>query len=622
MSGFVGQVHLTSCLDQIDPALISSMAQTLVHRGPDFSHTFQSSHCTLAVKGFGPKPGAGLEHASGLALAFDGKLYNASALRTELLSLGHHFCSTADEEVVQNAYLAWGNTCWIRLEGMFAAALWDPGQQAIILARDRLGKKPLVYAILPDKTLIFASEIKALLAHPDLTPRLNPVALDRLFDFGFNLAPSTFLDNVQQIMPGTFFKFGQKGSSSSSYWTLDFNRPVLNISADEAAIEFGRLLTAAVQSRSMADGPVATYLSGGIDSSSVTALYARLADHPVQSLSITFEDADYDERHFARLVAAHCGTVHHEFLCSITPEEVTDLIWHLETPLVTLLNLPLYLLSKQVRSMGFSVVLSGDGADELLGGYNYFKLVKLMHFIGRREGLGRAHLLRHMYPNLTPAQAWMQYLRLKAYPQLHPALPYRFQAFQLKGELLSDAFLEQLVPRLDERGTDIPTIPGSRPLLDQALHLETLLRLPNLTLPLADTMSMANSVELRSPFLDQHVVDFLFRVPPQYKMRGLCEKYLLKRTARTFLPPEIWQRRKQPLAPPGQWFVKKFRPMIGDLLSAKTTRAKGYFRPEYLDQMLRAFDAGSPVDYSGVLIVVFFIHLWDDLFLSRARPGC
>jgi asparagine synthase (glutamine-hydrolysing) len=216
----------------------------------------------------------------------------------------------------------------------------------------------------------------------------------------------------------------------------------------------------------------------------------------------------------------------------------------------------------------------------------------------------------------------MQYHRLKAYPITHPALPYRFQAFQLKAQLLSDSFLERLVPRLDERATDIPAVPDSRPLLDQALYLETLMRLPNLTLPLADTMSMANSVELRSPFMDHHLVEFLFRIPHRYKMRGLCEKALLKRCAGSFLPPEIPARRKQPLAPPGKWFVKKFRAMIGDALSADTVRAKGYFRPEFTDHMLAEFDADSFMDYSGVLIVAFFVHLWDDLFLTGTRPGC
>jgi asparagine synthase (glutamine-hydrolysing) len=342
------------------------------------------------------------------------------------------------------------------------------------------------------------------------------------------------------------------------------------------------------------------------------------------TLSITFEEAGYDERHFARMVADAFGTSHHEFLCSIEEGEIENLVWHLETPLVTLLNLPLYLLSRQIREMGFKVVLSGDGADEILGGYDYFKLLKLMDFIGKRETPARANLLRRVFPGLaSPQQAWMQYAALKGYPASHPALPYRFQAFQMKGHLLSDAFVERLLPRLEEREGELPAVPGTRSLLDQALYLESRMRLPNLTLPLADTMSMANSVELRSPFMDHRLVEYVFSLPGRFKMRGLNEKHLLKKSFRTFLPPDICRRRKQPLAPPGKWFVRMFRDMIGDSLSAGTVRRKGYFRPEFTEHMLREFDADGPLDYSGVLIVAFFVHLFDDLFLDpRTRRGC
>ena len=274
--------------------------------------------------------------------------------------------------------------------------------------------------------------------------------------------------------------------------------------------------------------------------------------------------------------------------------------------------------------MGFKVVLSGDGADEILGGYDYFKLLKLMDFIGRNESVGRANLLRRVFPGITSQQqAWMQYAALKGYPATHQALPYRFQAFQFKGQLMSDGFVNRLLPMIGERDEELPVVPGDRSLMDQALYLETKMRLPNLTLALADTMSMANSVELRSPFMDHRLVEYVFSLPSHLKMRGLNEKYLLKKSFRTFLPPAISQRRKQPLAPPSKWFVRMFRGMIGDVLSAATVRDKGYFRPEFTDHMLREFDADSPMDYSGVIIVALFVHLFDDLFVSAKSPrGC
>ena len=609
--------------------VLASMAQALAHRGPDHQGLFQDGCCALAYRRLSVIDLVGgnqpvVHEPSGAVLVFNGEIYNYQPLRAELASLGHVFHTHSDSEVLLAAYLQWGEKCLRRLVGMFAFAVWNPRVRTLFLARDRMGKKPLFYTLRPDGTLIFASEIKAILNFPGVPRDMNPLAMDRLLDYGFNLAPDTFLQGIRQLAPAHTLIADGKGQRSAPYWDIPMDRPVANISEEDAAEGLRHHLVEAVRDRLVADVPVASYLSGGIDSSSVTGLYAHLSNAPVHTLSIAFEDAGYDERHFARMVSNSFGTSHHEFLCSIAEEEIEKLVWHLESPLVTLLNLPLYLLSKQIRDMGFKVVLSGDGADEILGGYDYFKLLKLMNFIGRNESIGRANLLRRVFPGITsPQQAWMQYVALKGYPAAHPALPYRFQAFQLKGQLMSDAFVSRLLPVIGERDAELPAVPGDRPLMDQALYLESKMRLPNLTLALADTMSMANSVELRSPFMDHRLVEYVFSLPSHLKMRGLNEKYLLKKSFRTFLPPAISQRRKQPLAPPSKWFVRMFRGMIGDVLSAATVRDKGYFRPEFTDHMLREFDADSPMDYSGVIIVALFVHLFDDLFVSAKTPrGC
>jgi asparagine synthase (glutamine-hydrolysing) len=612
-----------------DRKTLAAMAEALAHRGPDHQGLYQDAHCGLASRRLaiidldgGNQP---LVHEpSGMVLVFNGEIYNYQSLRVELASLGHAFRTRSDSEVLLAAFAQWGEKCLDRLVGMFAFAVWQPASRNLFLARDRLGKKPLFYTDLPDGTLVFASEIKSILHFPGIRRSMDVLAMDRLLDYGFNLAPGTFLEGIRQVLPANFLTAGHGGRREGRYWDIPMDAPVQDLSEDEAAEGLRHHLVEAVRARLVADVPVASYLSGGIDSSSVTGLYAHLSNAPVRTLSITFEEAGYDERHFARMVADAFGTSHHEFLCSIEEGEIENLVWHLETPLVTLLNLPLYLLSRQIREMGFKVVLSGDGADEILGGYDYFKLLKLMDFIGKRETPARANLLRRVFPGLaSPQQAWMQYAALKGYPASHPALPYRFQAFQMKGHLLSDAVVERLLPRLEAREGDRPAVPGPRSLLDQALYLESRMRLPNLTLPLADTMSMANSVELRSPFMDHRLVEYVFSLPGRFKMRGLNEKHLLKKSFRTFLPPDICRRRKQPLAPPGKWFVRMFRDMIGDSLSAGTVRRKGYFRPEFTEHMLREFDADGPLDYSGVLIVAFFVHLFDDLFLDpRTRRGC
>jgi asparagine synthase (glutamine-hydrolysing) len=627
MCGIAGFFHP----DGISPetSVIESMTQALAHRGPDHQGVFQDRCCALGYRRLsvidltgGNQP---VVHApSGTVLVFNGEIYNYRPLRAELASLGHVFHSHSDSEVLLAAYLAWGEDCLRRLEGMFAFAAFSPQDRSLFLARDRMGKKPLFHTTLPDGTLVFASEIKAILRFPGVPRSMNVLAMDRLLDYGFNLAPDTFLQGISQLPPAHILVAGHSGQKSRPYWDIPMEPFASDISVEDAAEGLRHHLVEAVRSRLVADVPVASYLSGGIDSSSVTGLYAHLSSAPVHTLSIAFEDAGYDERHFARLVSTSFETTHHEFVCSIEAQEIEKLVWHLEAPLVTLLNLPLYLLSKQIRDMGFKVVLSGDGADEILGGYDYFKLMKLMDFIGRNESVGRANLLRRVFPGIdSPQRAWMQYAALKGYPVSHPALPYRFQAFQFKGQLMSDAFIERLLPVIESRDSELPVVPGTRSLMDQALYLESKMRLPNLTLALADTMSMANSVELRSPFMDHRLVEYVFSLPAHLKMRGLNEKFLLKKSFRSFLPPAICQRRKQPLAPPSKWFVRMFRSMIGDILCPDAVRKKGYFRPEFTQHMLREFDADSAMDYSGVIIVALFVHLFDDLFLSaESRRGC
>lgn len=620
MSGIAGMFHAQGIPDV--SSICQAMGQSLAHRGSKHQSLYQDDFAALIWK---PEtlhtttPGTTpLVHPqTGHVLVFDGCIYNASLLASELLMHGQVLGTGSDPEIVLAAYLKWGTACLAQLTGMFAFALWEPDTRTLFLARDRMGQKPLVYTWLPDGTFIFASEIKALLCHPQVTARMHAIALDRLLDYGFNLAPDTFIQGVQQVIPATYARIDGHGMHTASYWSLDLDQPVQNLSRSDAAWELSARLGSAVRRCLHSDAPLLAYLSGGIDSSSVTARYAQITGDPVHTLSITFAEAGYDESHYARQVAKAIGSLHHEFQCAIAEDEITKLIWHLETPLVTLLHLPLYLLSRQARDLGFSAVLSGDGADEILGGYDYFKLIKLMPFIARQESPVRANLLRRIYPNLTAEQAWTQYQIFTTYPCPHPALPYRFQAFQLKNQLLSDALLEQLAACQHQRHADLPQVPAHRPLLDQALFLETKMRLPNLTLPLGDTMSMANSVQLHAPFLDHTLIEYLFSLPAHYKMQGLNEKFLLKRSSRAILPPQICARRKQPLSPPGAWFVRTCT-LIGDTLAPDTTRAKGYFRPECLEFMLREFDSGSRMDYSGVLIVAFFIHLWDSVFLQRA----
>jgi asparagine synthase (glutamine-hydrolysing) len=605
-------------------ALLSAMAQRMAHRGPDGEGFFADAHCGLASRRLAiidiPGGSQPMVHApTGAVLVFNGEIYNYQELRAELAALGHSFATRSDTEVLLAALMTWGTDAMMRLHGMFAFALWEPQRRTLTLGRDRLGKKPLVMAQVPDG-ILFASEIKSLLVHPQAPRSLDPTALAQAMDYGFAVPPRTFVRAVTQLPPGHWCTICADDAPlrlrPQRYWQLpeDLDPPA---SRAEAAAQLTHLLSESVAQRLHADVPVACYLSGGIDSSAVAALTARHSTAPVQTISITFAEHHSDESPFARMVSRHAGTQHHEFRCRLDPEDLPRLIWHLEAPLVTLLHLPLYLLARTARELGFRVVLCGDGSDEVLAGYDYFKFLKLLPFIERAPQRRLPLLCRVLPPGTDRAALPGWYAHLKAAPCRHPSLPYRFQAFRFASALMSDSTLAAMAANAHERSQEIPAVPPARSLVDQALFLEAHMRLPGLTLLLGDAMSMAHGVELRSPFLDHRLVEWAFRIPAHWKLRGLTEKALLKNAMAPILPAAICQRRKQPLAAPAPWFVRTFREMIGDTLAPATVRRLDYFRPQFLEAALARFDAGGE-DAAGILVVAFFLHLFHEQFLKSA----
>ena len=552
-----------------------------------------------------------------MSIVHNGEVYNFRALRERLEKEGHSFSTESDTEVILHAYRQWGEECLALLKGMFAFCIWDSEKRELFLARDRMGIKPLYYTVLPGNTFLFASEIKALLRYPGMKKTMYVPAIDNLLTYGFNIAPHTFFEGVEQLLPGHCMKVSQRGISRKEYWDIDLEAPLFAGDERELAARLRVEIEEAVRHTLVSDVPVAAYLSGGIDSSAVAGIYSGLSGEQIKTISIRFDEADYDEAEYSREVSRYFTTDHTEFTCTIAHDEVHDLIYFLEYPLTTLLNVPLLALSRKVRDSGFKVVLSGDGADELLGGYDYFKMLKAMHFIQWQESSFRMNILRAVLPSLkTSVHAEIQYMFLKEYPLRYPAFPYRFQEFPWKEQLYSPGYRDMLgaCPPEDPLFFDLSNI-QHRSLVDQALYIETKMRLLNLTLPLADKMSMAHSVELRPCFLDHDLVNFIFRIPDRYKIRALSEKHILKESMKGFLPDSICRRKKQPLQPPGRWFVDSLFPMVRHYLSEGVVKEKGYFNPDFLTRALADHRDGSRIDYTPVIVVAFFVHLWDEIFL-------
>lgn len=608
---------------QVPADVVDIMTRTLFHRGPDDGGRFADGTVLLGSRRLAIQdiPGGGQpcsDENRRFVLVFNGEIYNFRELRKELQDLGYRFRTRSDTEVLLQSYMVWGANCLDRLTGMFAFAIWDRRDRLLFLARDRMGIKPLYTSLLPDGTFLFASEIKAILSYPGHPRRLYPMALHNLLTYGFNLAPHTFFEGITQVLPGHYLEVSEKGLKRVEYWDIGLDSPLLSGPSDEIALELRERLETAVRWSLISDVPVGTYLSGGIDSTAITGLYANLSKEEVRTLSIAFEGADYEETAFSREAAAHFGIRNIEFQAAFLAEDIPNLIYYLEEPMVTLLNLPLFLLSRKAHAEGLKVVLSGDGADEIFGGYDYFRLQRIMAFLDRQATPCRKGLLKRVFPRIqTPIQGELLYAQcLERGRGRHPASPYRFGGFPAMAEILSDAYKASL----PVTGAQEPLFfdlnrCAHRPLLDQALYIETKMRLLNLTLPLSDKMGMAHSVEVRPPFLDHTLVDYVFRIPPSLKMLGLNEKFILKKAMKGRVPATIGRRRKQPLQPPAAPFLERVGGLAAALLSDREVKRRGYFNPRFISTLLRAYGDNDRNRASDILVVVFFVHLWDEIFL-------
>jgi len=613
---------------EVNINILKNMASKIEHRGPDEEGFIVKDAVGLAIKRLkiidlnsGAQPQVSTDGR--YHIVFNGEIYNYKDLRDSLSKKGYIFKSKSDTETILAAFFFYGAKAIEMLDGMFSFAIYDSKRKITTLVRDRLGVKPLYYNFLKDGTVIFASEIKALTVYPDFKTEFNPQALDNLLTFGFQLSPGTFFKGVSQVLPGHYLKITDNSIKQYKYWDLDFSKPKLTSSKEDISLILKDHLENAVKKRLVSDVPVASYLSGGIDSSIVSGIYSKLKGGDIHTFSIGFEDDKYNELNFAKSVSDFFSTKNTSFSCQPETSDFKKLIYHLENPLVTLLNLPLFYLSKKVNNAGFKVVLSGDGADEFLGGYHYFRQMKVFDFIKRgKESPYRMQLLSKLNNQINTGT---KQLELYNFFKLQQAkidiktlkFPYLFNTLPNKQQFLSTGINEimQKESSIDlifnvEEITDLP-------LMDQIFYMETKLRLLNLTLPLSDKMSMANSVENRSPFLDYKLIEFITQIPNHLKIRGLNEKYILKNAFKDFLPLEIIQRKKQPLSASASWFLNLMKEPVQYYTSDSIIKEKRYFNPLYLKFIKEEQKRNGKTDYSALLLMVCFMHLWDDLFIQN-----
>ena len=645
MCGIAGLLKLNGA--QADPDQLGRMIGTLRHRGPDASGVHIAgglglAHARLSIIDLqgGAQP---MSTSDGrLSVTFNGEIFNYIELRDELVGKGHRFATRSDTEVILNAYREYGEDCVHHFNGQWAFAIWDAERQKLFLSRDRLGVRPLFYTRTAD-SFLFASEIKALLTCPEVPAEIDLQGLDQIFTFWVTLPPRTVFRNIFQLPPGCSLAVEDGEMRVRQYWSLSYAECGEPDGADEQLLaeELLCLLEDAARIRLRSDVPVGAYLSGGIDSTVITALVRKVANDRLRSFSITFEDAEFDETLYQEEASSFLGTQHTNVCCSgadiarIFPR----VIWHTEQPVLRTAPAPMFLLSELVRDNGFKVVLTGEGADEVLGGYDIFKEAKIRRFWGRNlDSRWRPLLLKRLYPYMDNIQrqptAYLQHFFRVTTQDLASPFFSHLPRWELTARL--KLFFSAEVREITENGGGVSeierTLPpayGSWSYFSQSEYLEARYLLPGYILSSqGDRMAMAHSVEGRYPFLDHRVVEFAAKLHPNLKMRVLDQKHLLKRAVNGRIPESIVRRPKQPYrAPDGKCF---FGPASVDyaqeILSPDAVRQTGIFDAQAVDALIGKFKAGRASSVKdnmamvGVLSTQLLVHQFINQRTERFEP--
>ena len=621
MCGIVGIASLDP-RRAIDLAPMSGMLRCVAHRGPDDEGVFSApgvalGHRRLSVidveGGHQPLFGAHPE----TAIICNGELYNYRTLAQRLAQRGHTFKTRSDCEVAAHAYDAWGLDFLDKLDGMFALALWDGRRKRLVLARDRMGEKPFFYTI-ADGLLIFGSELHALRAHPAVESRLDLASLSQYLALEYVPAPRTILQDVHKLEPGQYLTLENGQVETGYYWRLKATRSTARITYDDAVIRLRGLLDDAVKSRLVADVPLGVFLSGGIDSSTVAALAARHG--ALETFSIGFTEKSFDESSYARQVAQHIGSHHHERILrgADMPDLVPRLPNILDEPIGDASIIPTALLSRFARE-SVTVALGGDGGDELFAGYPmhqaqriaaYARLVpKPMRFMLERSL--RAVPVSH--GNFSLGFKALTFLKGAGHgPPLNHVLWMSSFARTAQLGLLTEEVWRELGRDFDPFAQiqQIWRESAGAPLLARATHLDARTYLPDDILTKVDRASMQVALEVRAPLLSRAVVEFAFSLPDEFRMQGFSGKRILRDAVREWLPREILKRPKKGFGiPVAAWINGPLRELVDDVLAPQSLRDAGLFRPDYVARMLREHRAGS-ADHRKPLWTLFVFELW------------
>ena len=571
------------------------MRSTIRHRGPDDQGAYEDDSATLLHERLSIIDLAGgrqpmSDEAGRYHVIFNGEIYNYRELRGDLIAQGHQFRTQSDTEVIVHLYEQMGERCPEKLIGMFAFAIWDSVERTLFLARDRLGIKPLFYAEIPDGKFLFASELKAILAHGGVARELDPEGLDRYLTFMYVPAPRTIVRGVQKLPPGHTLTVRDGRCAIRRYWELPRAEPIsTGRPFPVEAAELRAALEEAVRCRLISDVPLGAYLSGGLDSSLVVALMTLASHAPVNTFSVGFEERGFDERPYSRQVADRFGTNHRELVVRHhAVAELPKIIHALDEPVADSAAIPTYFMA-EVTKPHVTVVLTGEGADELFAGYSHYRILVWADRLAAVSPAAAARFVLSMFSRWTSAARGAEYACcLQDRPAAYLALKSVFTKSE-KVRLFSDGLKEmcQAIAPADETVRRFLQ-PNGEPYLQQLLRLDLATWLPDDLLVKVDRMTMAHAVEARVPYLDHRVVEQVMHMPPSWKLGGFESKRILRRIAARLLPKEIARRRKTGFAVPvGQWAADEMKGMVQELLGEESVRRRSLFEPRAVARLLK-----------------------------------
>jgi len=619
MCGIAGLFSLSG--KPVSETEVQSMCDAMEHRGPDDEGYYSAPEIVLGMRRLsiididgGHQP-VHNEDAS-VWIVFNGEIYNFQALRRVLERQGHSFYTNTDTEVIVHLYEQYGEACVDRLRGMFAFALWDDHRKKLLVARDRLGIKPLFYSVV-DGRLAFGSELKVLLQLTELERRLNWSSVNYLFSSMCTPLSESIIQGVHKLPPGHILTASaRQGVQTHRYWDVEFD-PDYGKSEGYFVERLRDLLEESVRLRLIADVPVGAFLSGGIDSSAVVATMSRLNSGPVKTFSIGFSDEEYDERQYARRVAEQFGTDHHELVVEPNVLNVIDdLAWSLDEPFGDSSAIPMYIVSK-LASEHVTVVLSGDGGDELFAGYDRYLKEQNERRLSQIPLPARklAALVGSSMPEGMKGRNFLRHLAFDG-PDRYLDANILFREYEKSRLFQDDAYKE--IHREDPRSIwrSLLQTKGMH-WLSSLQYMDIKNYLPNDILTKVDRMSMTHSIEARVPLLDHKLVEFAATIPPELQLRGKTTKYIFKKAMEGILPTEILHRPKRGFAVPlGRWFRGQLGPYVRDLLLSKRSRDRGLFRESYIERLIEMQDRGRSLDLQLWTMITF--ELWCRRFIDES----